>query len=49
LKPGLNTLSTTAFDIGSGSSVLTIEVDRSFSTPGDTRELGIIVQEAGFR
>jgi hypothetical protein len=33
-----------------GDSVkLTITVDKSFSVPGDSRQLGIILTEAGFR
>ncbi len=44
-KPGGYTLNTNAVSGGT----LTISVDKTFSTAGDRRQLGIIVSELGFR
>ena len=44
LTPGLHTLRTAPVE----ASSVTLEVDRVFTAPGDTRELGLIVQSLGF-
>lgn len=43
--PGMHTVTTPP----ARGSTLTIELDRTFSVPGDSRELGAIVTGAGFR
>jgi len=47
--PGAYVLSGTASKPGGDSAKLTITVDKSFSATGDSRELGIILTEAGFQ
>jgi hypothetical protein len=49
LKQGLQTLATPAFTPTSASTVITLQVDRPVKAPGDTRELGVIIQSIGFR
>jgi len=47
--PGAYSLSSPPVKPKGDSARLTITVDRSFSAPGDNRQLGIILTEAGFR
>lgn len=47
--PGTYTLSSGPVKIDGDTARVTISVDRSFSVPGDGRELGIILSEVGFR
>jgi hypothetical protein len=47
--PGSYTLETQPQTVNTATSTLTIVVDRVFSVPGDARQLGIIVTEAGFQ
>ena len=47
--PGTYSLSGPASKPDGDSARLTITVDKSFSVPGDSRELGIILTEAGFK
>ena len=47
--PGTYALSTPATKPEGDSARLTITVDKSFSVPGDSRELGIILTDAGFK
>ncbi len=47
--PGTYSLSTPPIKPGGDTANLTIAIDKSFSVPGDSRELGIILSEAGFR
>jgi hypothetical protein len=47
--PGAYLLSGPASKPDGDSAKLTITVDKSFSVPGDSRELGIILTEAGFQ
>jgi hypothetical protein len=47
--PGSYTLATQPQAVNTATSTLTIVVDRVFSVPGDARQLGIIVTEAGFQ
>jgi Dolichyl-phosphate-mannose-protein mannosyltransferase len=46
--PGTYTLSTPPVMPNGDSAQLTIAIDKSFSVPGDSRELGIILTSAGF-
>ncbi len=48
-KPGLYTVAASGFKTGAAQGILTIECDATFQAPGDTRELGLILQEAGLR
>ena len=48
-SPGAYTLSSPPLRPSGASATLTITVDRTFSVPGDHRQLGIILSEAGFR
>ena len=48
-KPGLYTLTASGIETGTSHGILTIECDATFQAPGDTRELGLILQEAGLR
>jgi len=47
--PGAYSLSSPALKPDGDSARLTVTVDKSFSGPGDSRELGIILTEAGFK
>ena len=47
--PGAYTLSTPPVKPEGDSASLTITADKSFSVPGDSRELSVILTEAGFR
>jgi hypothetical protein len=47
--PGTYTLSSPASKPDGDSAKLTITVDKSFSVPGDSRELGVILTDAGFQ
>jgi hypothetical protein len=47
--PGTYSLSSPPINPGGDSANLTITLDKSFSVPGDSRQLGIILTEAGFR
>jgi hypothetical protein len=46
--PGSYTLETRPQAVNTATSTLTIVVDRVFSVPGDARQLGIVLTEAGF-
>jgi hypothetical protein len=48
-QDGRYTLTSPPIPPGEGDATLVITVDRTFSAPGDLRELGIILSEAGFR
>lgn len=47
--PGTYTLSSGPIKMEGDTAKVTISVDKSFSAPGDSRELGIILSEVGFR
>ena len=47
--PGTYSLSTPPQKPDGDTAKLTITIDKSFSVPGDSRELGIILTEAGFK
>jgi 4-amino-4-deoxy-L-arabinose transferase-like glycosyltransferase len=47
--PGSYTLSSGPLPPAKGVATLTIQVDKTFSAPGDQRRLGIILKSAGFR
>jgi hypothetical protein len=46
--PGLHTIASQPVPPSGPTATLVIEVDRTFRVPGDHRELGVIVVEAGF-
>ena len=46
---GLHDLKTLPIEWPRGRALLTIKVDKTFVSSGDTRRLGIIIQELGFR
>jgi 4-amino-4-deoxy-L-arabinose transferase-like glycosyltransferase len=48
-RPGPYTITTDPTQPASGTATLTIAVDKTFSVPGDGRELGIILTGAGFQ
>ncbi|WP_035957845.1 glycosyltransferase family 39 protein [Bryobacter aggregatus] len=48
-QPGLYTVTAKDLATGIADGILTIECDAVFQAPGDTRELGVILQEAGLR
>ena len=48
-KDGLYTITAKAIHTGTQQGVLTLECDATFQSPGDTRELGLILIEAGLR
>lgn len=48
-KDGLYTVSAKGVQTGTESGVLTIECDTSFVAAGDTRELGVVLVEAGLK
>jgi hypothetical protein len=47
--PGTYTLSSPSVKPGGDSAKLTVTLDKSFSAPGDVRQLGIILSEIGFK
>lgn len=47
--PGAYTLASAALRPAKPAATLTIAVDKTFSAPGDRRELGIVLTAAGFR
>ncbi|MGO9258596.1 MAG: ArnT family glycosyltransferase [Bryobacteraceae bacterium] len=47
--PGEYTLAAPALQPAGASAAIQIQVDKSFSVPGDRRELGIVLTGAGFR
>jgi len=47
--PGLHAIASAPVAARGATATLVIEVDRTFRVPGDHRELGVIVVEAGFR
>ena len=47
--PGTYSLSSPPLKPDGDTAKLTITVDKSFSVPGDSRQLGIILTETGFR
>ncbi len=47
--PGTYSLSSPPMNPGGDSANLTITLDKSFSVPGDSRQLGVILTEVGFR
>ncbi len=47
--PGTYSLSSPPMNPGGDSANLTITLDKSFSVPGDSRQLGIILTDVGFR
>jgi len=46
--PGAYTLSSKQLNPGGSSATVTITIDKTFSGPGDHRQLGIILSEVGF-
>jgi len=48
-KDGLYTVSAKGVKTGSEQGVLTVECDAVFAVPGDSRELGVVLIEAGLR
>ncbi len=48
-KPGLYTLEAKGIPTGNQEVLLTLRCDKTFQAPGDTRELGLILREAGLR
>ena len=48
-SPGAYTIETNPVASSGDSATLTITVDKTFSVPGDARELGMILTEAGFK
>lgn len=48
-KPGLYTIEAKEVNTGMGDTLLTISIDKAFQAPGDFRELGLILQQAGLR
>ena len=48
-RPGSYTITTDPIQPAGGTATLNIAVDKTFSVPGDGRELGIILTGAGFR
>lgn len=48
-KPGLYTVEAKAVEVGTGDALLAVRCDKTFQAPGDTRELGMILREAGLR
>jgi hypothetical protein len=49
IAPGLHEMKTPSILWPQGRALVTIKVDKSFVSGGDTRRLGIILQEVGFR
>lgn len=47
-KPGAYTMTTAAIRPSGPTTTLTIEADKTFSVPGDHRELGIVLSGVGF-
>jgi len=47
-RPGSYNITTDPVPIERASATLTIAVDKTFSVPGDPRQLGIILRGAGF-
>jgi hypothetical protein len=47
--PGTYSLSSSPLKPDGDTAKLTITVDKTFSVPGDNRQLGVILTEAGFR
>jgi hypothetical protein len=48
-KPGAHTLTSAPLRPAGKSAIVSIAIDKTFSVPGDRRELGAILSEAGFR
>jgi hypothetical protein len=48
LAPGLYDLKTPPVQWPRGRALVTIKVDKTFVSGGDTRQLGLILQEVGF-
>jgi hypothetical protein len=48
-KDGLYTVSAKGVKTGVEQGVLTVECDAVFAVPGDSRELGVVLIEAGLR
>jgi hypothetical protein len=48
-SPGSYTLASGPLTVTSEAPSITIEVDRTFSAPGDRRELGVVVSAVGFK
>lgn len=47
--PGMHTVASDPLPGGTGTALATLVVDRTFSPPGDTRKLGVILHDFGFR
>ena len=47
--PGGNTLVSGPVTVSGETATVTIAVDKTFSAPGDQRELGIILNSVGFK
>ena len=47
--PGSHTLRTEPLSVAGAQTTLEITIDRSFSPPGDRRELGMTLASVGFR
>ncbi len=48
-KPGLYVVEAKGVKTGGGRVLMTVRCDRTFQASGDTRELGVILREAGLR
>ncbi|HWR53582.1 MAG TPA: glycosyltransferase family 39 protein [Bryobacteraceae bacterium] len=47
--PGAHTIASDLLPAATGTATATLTVDRTFSPPGDTRKLGVILLDFGFR
>jgi hypothetical protein len=47
--PGAHTVASDLLPAATGTATATLTVDRTFSPPGDTRKLGVILHDFGFR
>lgn len=48
-KPGLYTIEAKGVEVGVADALIAVRCDKTFQAPGDTRELGMILREAGLR
>lgn len=48
-KPGLYTVEARGVEVGLGDALISVRCDKTFQAPGDTRDLGMILREAGLR
>jgi len=47
-RPGTYTITTDPLSAAGAAAVVSVEVDRTFTAPPDTRELGIVLSAIGF-